>query len=112
MSNDGVADLEYLPTILFGDREKNTFYEESSRVPLMFRFPNKIAPNTVIETPVSLLDVFSTILDYAVGDSADSSDGKSLRRFIEKDREQLSKESLASRGRHCGCRMGLSSAER
>ena len=56
----------------------------------MFRFPNKIAPNTVIETPVSLLDVFSTILDYAVGDSADSSDGKSLRRFIEKDREQLS----------------------
>ena len=73
-----------------GDREKNTFYEESSRVQLMFRFPNKIAPNTVIETPVTLLDLFSTILDYAVGDSAASSDGKSLRRFIEKDREQQS----------------------
>ena len=65
-----------------GMREKNVFYEESAHIPLMIRFPGRIKPNTVIKQPVSLIDLFATILDYTqAGDH--KSDGKSLRPLIE-----------------------------
>lgn len=65
-----------------GMREKNVFYEESAHIPLMIRFPGRIKPNTVIKQPVSLIDLFATILDYTqAGDY--KSDGKSLRPLIE-----------------------------
>jgi len=59
-----------------GMREKNVFLEESVRVPLIINFPSKISPRT-IETPVSLINIFPTLLDYA-GIKAES-DGYSLR---------------------------------
>ena len=65
-----------------GMREKNIFYEESLRVPLMIRFPGRIAAGVEVDEPVSLLDVYATILDY-LGVEAGPCDGKTLRRFIE-----------------------------
>lgn len=62
-----------------GMREKNIFLEESVRVPLILNFPGKIASQK-IDTPVSLLDVFPTILDYA-GVKAES-DASSLRGVV------------------------------
>ncbi|MCX6309242.1 MAG: sulfatase-like hydrolase/transferase [Bacteroidia bacterium] len=59
-----------------GMREKNVFLEESVRVPLIINYPSKISARK-IETPVSLLTIFPTILDYA-GIKAES-DGYSLR---------------------------------
>jgi arylsulfatase A-like enzyme len=59
-----------------GMREKNVMLEESVRVPLIVNYPAKIESRK-IETPVSLLNVFPTILDYA-GINAES-DGYSLR---------------------------------
>jgi arylsulfatase A-like enzyme len=59
-----------------GMREKNVMLEESVRVPLILNYPSKITGRR-IETPVSTLNVFSTILDYA-GVKAES-DGYSLR---------------------------------
>ncbi|KAG7358122.1 phosphonate monoester hydrolase [Nitzschia inconspicua] len=64
-------------------REKNTFYEESSRVPLLISWPGKIPQSTVVDEMASHLDIFATILDYAGGSEHDKSDGTSLRRFIE-----------------------------
>ena len=64
-----------------GMREKNIFLEESVRVPLIFRYPGKIKAGRRIETPVSTINIFSTILDYA-GISAES-DGFSLRNLME-----------------------------
>lgn len=59
-----------------GMREKNIFLEESVRVPLVLSYPAEIAARK-IETPVSLLNIFATIVDYAGIDAA--SDGYSLR---------------------------------
>jgi arylsulfatase A-like enzyme len=64
-------------------RSKNNFYEESSKVPLMMKFPDHIKSGTMVDEVVSHLDLFSTILDYAGAADADKSDGKSLRPFIE-----------------------------
>lgn len=54
------------------------------RVPLIFSYPRQIVPGTVIRSPVSHLDVFSTILDYLNAGHLDRSDGKSLRSRINK----------------------------
>lgn len=65
-----------------GMREKNVFYEESSHIPLLIRFPGQIASNTVVDQPVSLMDLFPTILDY-MGIEGHESDGESLRGLME-----------------------------
>lgn len=64
-----------------GMREKNVFYEESARVPLIIRYPKKIKPQ-IINDKVSTLDLFSTIMDYT-GVDGGIRDGESLRSVIE-----------------------------
>jgi arylsulfatase A-like enzyme len=66
-----------------GMREKNIFYEESVHIPLLIRFPGRIKPGTVVEEPVSQIDLFATILDYLRAGRRQS-DGETLRRFIER----------------------------
>lgn len=65
-----------------GMREKNVFYEESSHIPLMMRFPGEIKANTKVDAYVSHIDLFATILDYLEAGEYES-DGKSLRDLIE-----------------------------
>lgn len=65
-----------------GMREKNVFYEESSHIPLMIRFPGKVAQETNVKGYVSLIDLFPTILDY-LNIKEHPSDGKSLRGLVE-----------------------------
>ena len=65
-----------------GMRGKFCFYEESVRVPFLVRFPGKIKPGQVIDTPVSTLNIFPTILDYA-GLKTIPTDGYSLKPVME-----------------------------
>lgn len=65
-----------------GMHSKNNFYDESARVPLIIRYPQKIAAGKRIAVPVSLIDVRPTIDDY-LNLPAYKCDGKSLRPFIE-----------------------------
>ena len=65
-----------------GMREKNVFYEESSHIPLLMRFPGEIEAGSSINGYVSLIDLFPTILDYLNIPEHDS-DGVSLRGLIE-----------------------------
>lgn len=51
---------------------------------LMMAFPGRIPANQVVSTPVSHMDVTSTILDYLGWGGLDRSDGTSLRRYIDK----------------------------
>ena len=44
---------------------KTTLWEESTRVPLIIRVPEITVPNTVVEHPVSLIDVYPTLLELA-----------------------------------------------
>lgn len=66
-----------------GLRGKFNFYEESSHVPMMLRFPGRIKPGTKVTSPASNMSLFATILDYLDMPAAPS-DGTSLRGFIEK----------------------------
>jgi len=65
-----------------GLRGKFNFYEESVRVPFLFRYPNKIKAGQTISTPVSTLNIFPTILDYA-GLKSIPTDGYSLKAVME-----------------------------
>jgi arylsulfatase A-like enzyme len=65
-----------------GLRGKFNFYEESSHVPMMIRFPGRIRPGKKVQAPVSNMDLFATILDY-LEIPAHPSDGNSLRGLIE-----------------------------
>ncbi len=59
---------------LFG---KGVMYEEAVRVPLLIRMPT---PGSVdrVERPVSTVDLFSTILDFAGADGEGTEEGRSL----------------------------------
>jgi arylsulfatase A-like enzyme len=65
-----------------GMHSKMIFYEGSIHVPLLMRFPKRIKKGTVVNEPVSSLDIFSTILDY-MEVSIPTSDGISLKPFID-----------------------------
>jgi arylsulfatase A-like enzyme len=65
-----------------GMRGKFNFYEESVRVPFLIRYPGKIKPNQTITNPVSILNIFPTILDYA-GLQSIPTDGYSLKGVME-----------------------------
>ncbi|NJO00546.1 MAG: sulfatase-like hydrolase/transferase [Bacteroidia bacterium] len=66
--------------------QKRSFYEWSSRIPLIVKFPDEAHAGMKINTPVSLIDVLPTILDVAqIPDSVRlRMDGKSLLPLIEK----------------------------
>jgi arylsulfatase A-like enzyme len=65
-----------------GMRGKFNFYEESVRVPFLIRYPGKIKTGQIVSTPVSILNIFPTILDYA-GVKSIASDGYSLKGVME-----------------------------
>jgi len=65
-----------------GMRGKFCFYEESVRVPFLIRYPGKIKAGKTISTPVSVLNIFPTILEYA-GLKTIASDGYSLKGVLE-----------------------------
>lgn len=59
---------------------KKTFYEPSMRVPIIAHWPGHIAPSRV-STPISLVDLLPTFLDFAGGSPADLAEpiqGRSL----------------------------------
>jgi len=65
-----------------GMRGKFNFYEESVRVPFVIRYPGKIKPAQTINTPVSSLNIFPTVLEYA-GVKDITCDGYSLKGLME-----------------------------
>lgn len=65
-----------------GLREKNVFYEESSHIPLIIRFPGEIEKSKVVNGYISTVDLFATILDY-LKEGQHKSDGTSLRGLME-----------------------------
>ena len=65
-----------------GMTSKGVLYEGAVHVPLLIRLPGRIPAGTVVETPVSTIDLFATILDYT-GQPGHASQGRSLRGLIE-----------------------------
>jgi len=65
-----------------GMRGKFNFFEESVRVPFLIRYPGKIKPAQTISAPVSVLNIYPTVLEYA-GLKNIPSDGYSLKGVME-----------------------------
>ncbi len=65
-----------------GLHSKMVFYEGSAHIPLIARLPGAVAGGTVVNAPVSHVDLFATILDY-LRMPFHKSDGRSLRNLIE-----------------------------
>lgn len=65
-----------------GKGHRHTLYEELVHVPLVFRYPKKIAARRV-ESVVSLIDVAPTILDFAGLEPLERAVGVSLRSLME-----------------------------
>ena len=68
---------------------KNSLWEESTRVPLTIRAPGLTEPNSKVNHPVSLIDVYPTLLELAgldnntiKNDKGKSLDGFSLKPFL------------------------------
>lgn len=62
---------------------KNALWEESARIPLLVRAPGVGTPNSVNETPVSLIDIYPTLVDLCAleGDTRMNEKGRSLDGF-------------------------------
>lgn len=65
-----------------GLNSKGVFYDEAARVPLIIRYPTKIAAGQKISIPVSLIDLRPTIEDYLEMPTY-KCDGKTLRPFMD-----------------------------
>jgi len=68
---------------MLGERamvQKRCFYEWSARVPLLVRHPDGTGAGTSVDTPVSLLDLSPSILDWVGVDDRLAMDGGSLDR--------------------------------
>jgi arylsulfatase A-like enzyme len=65
-----------------GMRGKFNFYEESSHIPMLIRFPGRIKSGTVVDEYISTVNIFATILDY-LNIPERPSDGFSMKGLIE-----------------------------
>lgn len=86
---------------------KRSFYESSVKVPLIINFPNNLFGGKKVNSVVSLLDVYPTILNIAGASIPDDIDGQSLYPVIKDDKKALNQafsEFLAD-GVKTPCRM-------
>ena len=73
---------------------KGSCYEGGVRVPLMFRWPGRVAPNTRVNTPVIVEDLFPTLLEVAGVRNprvVQAVDGESLVKLVTKGSEIAAK---------------------
>lgn len=59
------------------------FYEETCKVPLLIRWPRRLPGGRRIATPISLLDLSPTLLDYAGVPASAPAQGITLRPLLE-----------------------------
>jgi choline-sulfatase len=89
--------------------QKRTFYEWSSRVPLILSFPNDKYAGMRRPEPVNLVDLLPTLLDIAGIDSSDRLpvDGRSLQPSIQSEpsEERFTFSEYHSQGTHAPCFM-------
>jgi arylsulfatase A-like enzyme len=76
-----------------GHWQKQTLFENATRVPLIFSGPN-ITNNTPIKDPVELIDIYPTIMDMLTMQTPDFVSGRSLLPQIENPNYAVRKSAL------------------
>lgn len=66
-----------------GPSGKMSLYDPGFRTPVIFDWPGRIPPDRVINTLISLADVFPTLLSFAGIEAVPNRDGRDLRSVIE-----------------------------
>ena len=79
-----------------GRFEKHTFYEPNLRVPLIMRWPGRIASDHVVTDFTESVDVGPTILDMLGAERFDLNHGQSLRAYTEGKRVKTPREEIFS----------------
>ncbi len=79
-----------------GRIEKHTCFEPALRVPLIMRWPGRIAQNHVVKDFTESVDVGPTILDLLDAERFDLNHGQSLRAYTEGKRVQKPREEIFS----------------
>ena len=80
---------------------KATLWEEATRVPLIIAGPNVPAPGAACARPVSLIDIYPTLVDLCGASSAPSKlDGVSLRPLVENPDAEWTRPAVMTRGRN------------
>ena len=80
------------------DKTSYSMYEETTRVPLLLRYPGRVPAGRTVRTHAGTCDISATILDYLGLRSPDRPGGRSLRPFIE-GKEDLDRPMFAERDR-------------
>ena len=80
--------------------EKFVLWEKATRVPLAIVAPGSVAPGTVVETPVSLLDVYPTLLALARLPARPGLDGESLVPLLSDPKRERAVAMTYQRGNH------------
>lgn len=65
--------------------ERRLAYEESIRIPLIVRYPPRVAPGSVWDPIVLTIDLAPTVLNFANVDLPSDFDGRSWRRVLENE---------------------------
>jgi len=86
-----------------GEKEhwrKFALWEEATRTPLIVVAPGVTQPGRACETPVSLLDIYPTLLDLCSLPSRKELDGVSLRPLLVNPETAWERPALITHGRH------------
>ena len=95
-----------------------TLYDEQVRIPFLVAYPARIRPGQRVDRPVSLLDIFPTILELAGERSSGKMEGESLLPFLDlkgverKPQHGSPRDLFASSGRRASSGRGNSIAGR
>ncbi len=91
-----------------GAWQKTVFFEDSSKVPLIFSMPSRLPQGKVFNSPVGLIDLFPTFCDLAKIETPSQCDGISLLDLLEHSKEPTRKEIFSESvvlktPEHAGC---------
>jgi len=68
--------------------EKRSFYEWSARVPLIASYPKRWAKGRTRSEPVSLIDVFPTLVEFTKAPAPNNIDGRSFLNLLEGKKDE------------------------
>ena len=80
--------------------EKFALWEKSTRVPLVFVAPESVKPGTVVESPVSLLDLYPTLVELAGLPAKPELEGESVLPLLSDPQRDRTVVMTYQRGNH------------
>ena len=85
-----------------GEKEhwrKMALWEDSTRTPLIIYQPNKIKNNSIVDTPISFIDIYPTLIDMCgLPPKKDDIDGKSFFQLLKNPTQNWDKPVLMTFG--------------